>query len=119
MASTRNNNTIGQYKLQQSSYAPGREYLVYKNGANGVAYNTRFAGNGLLQGHIPWNQMSRNSVDIEGFLFGVGSTNLVNPIGPLTPEIIPLNTANIYETPPVLIPEPLMVHKGQRPFPIG
>ena len=61
--------------------------------------------------------MSHNAADIESFLFGVGSTNLVNPQPCLTPELKQLSTANVYEKDPTYIPEPLVMEKNQRPFP--
>lgn len=118
MASTRNNNTFGNYCLQQRSYRNSAEYLTYTNSANGYAYDTRLPGNGMLVGQMPWNKLSNNAADIESFLFGINSTNLVKPQGPLVPELIPLRDANLFEKEPVFIPEPLVVQKNQRPYPI-
>jgi hypothetical protein len=115
MASTRNNNTPGNYCLQQRDYAHARGYTGYINSAYGDAYDTRLPGNGLNPAQIPWNKLSNNSADIESFLFGINSTNLVNPAPPLTPQLTCLKTANVFETKPVYIPEPLVVEKRQRP----
>jgi len=116
MASTRNKNTPGNYCLQQKEYAESRQYTEYKYSAYGQAYDTRLPGNGLNPGQVPWNTLSHNAADIESFLFGINSTNLVTPAPPLTPELTCLKTANVFETRPVYIPEPLVVEKGQRPF---
>ena len=116
MASTRNNNTPGNYGLQQRQYKDYSQHTLYANGAFGAAYHTQWAGNGLNPGQIPSNKMSSNAADIESFLFGINSTNLVKPAGPLTPEINCLSMANIFETRPVYMPEPLVVDKSQRPF---
>lgn len=118
MASTRNNNTFGNYCLQQRSIKEAAQYLVYTNSANGYAYDTRLPGNGLLMGQMPWNQLSHNAADIESFLFGINSTNLVKPEAPLVPELKRLPSAHVFEKGPVYIPEPLVVQKNQRPFPI-
>jgi hypothetical protein len=117
MASTRNKNTPGNYCLQQFEYSQGRQYTIYKNSAAGEAYDTKLPGNGLLPAQIPWNQMSYNAPDIESFLFGINSTNLVNPQPCLTPELKNLKSANVFEKGPIYIPEPLVVEKNQRPFP--
>jgi hypothetical protein len=61
--------------------------------------------------------MSKNAPDIESFLFGINSTNLVTPQPCLTPEIKQLQSANVFDKGPVYIPEPLVVEKKQRPFP--
>jgi len=118
MASTRNKNTPGNYCLDQKQYTDSSAWTLYANGANGEAYDTRLAGNGLNPGQLPWTTMSYNSADIESFLFGINSTNLVNPAPCLTPEIKYLKMANVFKTPDVIMPVPLTVPKGQRPFPL-
>ena len=64
MASTRNNNTPGNYCLQQRSYQQARQETIYKHSAYGEAYSTKWAGNGLNPGQLPWNTMSKNAPDI-------------------------------------------------------
>ena len=123
MASTRNKNTIGDYNLEQKSFQSSEQYALYKNSQYGAAYNTRWCGNGLLPAQIPWTNLSHNSCDIESFLMGIGSTNLTKPRpAPFKPELKSFGSANIYETKEMnsnnYIPEPLIIVKGQRPFPI-
>lgn len=118
MASTRNRNTPGNYCLEQREYKNSEQYTLYPNSQYGAAYNTRLPGNGLNPAQIPWNKLSYNAPDIESFLFGINSTNLVNPAPCLVPELAKLNSANIYEKEVIFIPEPLVVEKNQRPFPI-
>jgi hypothetical protein len=119
MASTRNKNTRGNYCLEEIANAHSRTYTIYKNSGCNEAYNTQLPGNGLNPAQIPWNKLSYNAVDIESFLFGVNSTNLVEPKAPcLTPELKVLSSANIYENEPTYVPEPLVVENNQRPFPV-
>jgi hypothetical protein len=118
MASTRNHNTPGNYCLQQRSYTESRNYLINKDSPHAAAYDTRLPGNGLLPGQVPWTQLSYNAADIESFLYGIGSTNLVDPKPCFTPELKRLQSANIFEKGPTYMPEPLAVSKTQRPFPI-
>ena len=117
MASTRNINTPGNYCLEERQYKHMEHYTLYKNSQYGEAYKTRLPGNGVNPGQIPGNKLSYNSVDIESFLFGVNSTNLVKPAGPLVPELANLKTENFFEYAPVFMPEKLVVEKNQRPFP--
>jgi len=117
MASTRNKNTPSDYCLQQQTYTQARQHTIYKHSAYGEAYDTKWAGNGLNPGQLPWNTMSNNAPDIESFLFGINSTNLVNPQPCLTPELKQLPTANVFEREPTYIPQPLVIEKKQRPFP--
>ena len=118
MESTRNKNTPVNYKLEDRHYKTAHTHIMYENGSNGSAYDTRIAGNGLNPGNTPWNKLSTNAADIESFLFGINATNLVNPAPPLTPELKCLQTANIFKTGPVIMPVPQAVPKFQRPFPL-
>jgi len=119
MASTRNKNTYGNYALEQKQYSQNAQYTLYANSQYGEAYNTCLAGNGLNPGQMPWTTMSNNAPDIETFLFGINSTNLVNPTPPmLVPQLKCLNSANLFERSTIFIPEPLTIEKHQRPLPI-
>jgi len=118
MASTRNKNTKGNYCLEQRQYQEKQTYSLYPNSQYGAAYNTKLPGNGLLPGQIPWNKLSYNASDTESFLFGINSTNLVNPGPCFVPEITKLNSVDIFEKNATMMPEPLVVEKRQRPFPI-
>ena len=117
MASTRNRNTPGNYCLDQSSYSNSLNYTTYKNASHGEAYDTKLPGNGLNPGRIPWNKLSNNSSDIESFLFGINSTNLVNPAPCITPDLLRLSSANIFDKEVTYLPEPLVIESRQRPLP--
>jgi hypothetical protein len=116
MASTRNINTPVNYRLEERKYQTVQEHVMYENAAHGQAWDTKIAGNGLNPGNMPWNKLSTNSSDIESFLFGINSTNLINPAGPLRPELTSLSSANVFEKSPVYMPNPLFVEKYQRPL---
>jgi hypothetical protein len=118
MASTRNKNTSGNYCLDQRQNTGIESWQLYKNGANGYAYDTRLPGNGLNPGQLPWDTLSNNAVDIETFLFGINSTNLVNPAPPLTPELKCLQQADAFKSTPIIMPIPQAIPKYQRPFPV-
>jgi hypothetical protein len=118
MASTRNKNTPGNYCLEQRQFTNFEKYTLYPNSQYGAAYNTQLPGNGLLPGQIPGNKLSYNVEDTESFLFGINSTNLVNPAPCFVPEIAKLQTANIYKSQSTYIPQPLVIENNQRPFPV-
>ena len=118
MASTRNKNTPGNYCLDQRQNIQSELWQLYTNGANGCPYDTKLAGNGLNPGQLCYNSLSHNPSDIESFLFGINSTNLVNPSPPLTPNLKCLQSVNIYNKPDIIMPVPLVVPKNQRPYPI-
>ena len=118
MASTRNRNTPGNYRLEENQYRQFENYTLYANSQYGSAYNTRLPGDGLLPAQIPWNKLSYNAADTESFLLGINSTNLVNPAPCFKPEIVQLTSTDIYQKAPTYIPEPLVIEKNQRPFPV-
>lgn len=118
MASTRNKNTLGNYNLEQQKYKQFENYTLYLNSQCGAAYKTHLPGNGLLPGQIPCNKLSYNALDTESFLFGINSTNLVNPKSCFVPEINKLNSVDIYRKETIYMPEPLVIDNNQRPFPI-
>ena len=49
-------------------------------------------------------------------LFGIGSTNLVNPKAPTNPELKNLKTLDIMERPKVFVVEPRSLNSDQRPM---
>jgi hypothetical protein len=116
MASTRNKNTPGNYELEQWSLEQSRVQQSYLYQPNGQAITTHFAGNGLLPSWMPPTLLSKNSVDIESFLRGTGTTNLVNPKPDTEPSLIPVESLNIADRLPLLLPKPLFIEPEQRPL---
>jgi hypothetical protein len=118
MASTRNNNCPSDYCLQQKSYADGRNYLDYKYSQAGRAYNTSIPCLGIMPSHMPREAFSCNSVEIESSLLGINSTNLVNPQKPIEPELKEMQFTSYFERLSTIMPEPMVIEKSQRPFPV-
>tara|TARA_B100000424_G_C22945740_1_gene503431 strand:- start:1176 stop:1538 length:363 start_codon:yes stop_codon:yes gene_type:complete len=118
MASTRNNNTPGNYCVQQESYRNAFNYTEFKNSPYGQAYNNALPTLGITPSHMPRSILSNNSVEIESSLFGINSTNLVNPQQPVIPNLKNLPEVSYFKKLPTFMPEPLVVQKNQRPFPI-
>jgi hypothetical protein len=117
MASTRNINTRGDYNLEQRQFKNFENYTLFPNSQYGAAFNTRLPGNGLNPAQIPWNKLSYNAPDVESFLLGINSTNLVNPAPCFVPELAKIDSVNVFEKGPIIVPEPLVIEKSQRPFP--
>ena len=118
MASTRNNNMPSDYCLQQKSYTDTQKYTGYEYSQVGRAYKNAMPCMGITPSHMPREAFSTNSVEIESSLFGINSTNLVNPQTPITPNLKTLPEISYFDRLPTYIPEPLVVEKAQRPFPI-
>lgn len=119
MASSRNKNTFGDYNAEQLDYKRSFQHRTYIHGPNGVPVKTFLPGNGLLPGRSPLTEFSYNSPttarDIESFLYGINSTNLVNPQENITFQLKKLPTLDLYETPKTIMPDPLIVERNQRP----
>jgi hypothetical protein len=112
MASTRNINTPGNYKMEQQSL--NKHYSTVMYAYKGKAYQSNFAGDGLLVGNMKGRDLARNDCDIESYLFGIGSTNLVQPLPIVQPQINSIQSLNIFKK-SVIIPSPIMsIEPGQR-----
>lgn len=118
MASTRNNNTPGDYCQQQKSYKQSLDYNEYQYSQVGRAYKNALPCMGITPSHMPREAFSQNSIEIESALFGINSTNLVNPQKPVVPQLKQLPGVSYFERLQTFMPEPLVVEKYQRPFPV-
>ena len=116
MASTRNRNCPGDYKMEQTQFRENLNYLTEKQNGYSVPVETYYAGNGLLMGRIASENLAHNACDIESYLRGTGATNLVNPAGEFYPNIKPFQSLSIMNKTPLIMPEPLVVRKDQRPY---
>jgi hypothetical protein len=117
MASTRNINSAGDYQRAQHELEARRARDSYAGSA--VCKDTYLPGNGLLAGRVGHSELSRNGADIEGFLFGIGSTNLVEPMAPCAPQLRDLKSLSIVESRKTMLPTPLVVQPFQRPRPLN
>lgn len=115
MASTRSKNNEGDYRLEQNANLGLCNYLTSNKNNFGNPTTTYFAGNGLLPGRIAPANLSSNPCDIESQLFGIGTSNLVKPKPAVKPLIHDLHSLNISNRLSIMVPEPLIVEKGQRP----
>lgn len=116
MASTRNKNTTGNYILEQRSLDLAREYDLYKNAPNGPAYDPALPEFGFNPSTMGRDNFAYNSIDIETALFGISSTNLVNPQPRVEPELKRLPEIKYFDRLPKLImPMPLVIENNQRP----
>jgi hypothetical protein len=118
MASTRNNNTKSDYCLQQTGVEQIRDYKLYDNSQYGKAYDPAIPTLGYTPSHMNRENFSTNPIDIESSLFGINSTNLVEPMAPVQPELKQLKEVEFFKTLPVIMPLPLVMEARQRPFPI-
>jgi hypothetical protein len=114
MSSTSNKNSPGEYQLQVAGNQYIDQFTLYK-------YSTQpttplFAGNGLIMPRMGREELSAHSVDHETYLFGIGSTNLVNPKPEFVPEIKEIKSLNIVPTRQLIMPQPSIPNNNERPL---
>jgi len=103
MASTRNKNTRADFKIEQNVQNLARNYVAFESV-------------GILPTKMSREHFARNSVDIESALFGINSTNLVDPQAPVVPQLKQLPEVKFFDRMAMFMPEPLVVEKAARPF---
>lgn len=115
MASTRNKNTRINYCIQQRQFQNNYVYNSNLHSQWGEAYTTHLPTYGLNPPSLPRNKLSKNPIEIESSLFGINSTNLVNPEPKVNPKINDLDNLTFFDKLPLFVPEPLVLKNNQRP----
>jgi hypothetical protein len=116
MTSTRNKNTRGNYYADENGKESQRLYSRFENQGNGKAYTSHFAGDGLLTGQMGSRELSHNYADIDSYLKGIGSTNLVTPLPIIDPKYKKHESLSIIYKMPLYMPAPMQLDKNQRPL---
>lgn len=114
MAATRNKNTKEDYFLQEWSKNKIFETKTYLHASQGQAINPHYAGNGLIGGKMHAKELAYNDCDIESYLRGIGSTNLVSPKTDVTPQYKDLNSLNVINKKQMIMPDNLIIEPNQR-----
>ena len=114
MASTRNKNTPGDYRLEKDSILIQREYRT--NPVFSVPTQSYHPGNGLLGAKTSRDVMASNACDIESSLFGIGANNLENPRPANVPDLHTLKSLSIMDRIPIIQPSPLVISRANRPM---
>ena len=115
MSSTRFINTPSQYKLETAINQRICDNRLYEKRTK--ADNLVLPNAGIFQGHIPGHVLSSNCADVESQLFGIGSNDLVHERKRVEPNISTFqHQAFFYRPKDILIPDPLVIEKNQRPI---
>jgi hypothetical protein len=112
MSSTRNNNSAGDYALQQQQYNLAR---VHIHAPYRKSYHTSLVDLGYNPDHLPREELSQNPIDIESKLMGIGSSNLVSAQPTVYPSLKHLPTHSYFNRTPMVMPKRLVVEPNQRP----
>ena len=115
MASTRSNNTPGDYNQQQSGFRDQHMYMSYVNSASGAAAKPAMPDIGVMPSGVDRSTYASNAIDIESELRGTGCSNLVAPKAAVVCETRELGTMSFFERPVLTMPEPMVTERFQRP----
>ena len=118
MASTRNKNTPGEYKQEQNRNNAVFEYYRFENGPSGKATlngeHVHF-DLGSNPSSRPAGELSKNFVDIESSLRGIGANNNVSRQPDVLPQLKDMKFVSYFDRPKVQMPDPLVIEDNQRP----
>jgi len=115
MASTRNRNTPGDYRLEKGAYQKSCDYNTYETyGVPGASY---YPGLGIAGAKMARTELANNSCDIESNLFGIGANNLESPQPNVVPNMKQQKSLNFADRVPFFMPKQLEVDTSiQRPL---
>ena len=115
MASTRNRNTPGDYRLEKGAYQAAATYNTYE--PYGLPAASYYPGLGIAGAKMARTELASNSCDIESNLFGIGSTNLETPQPTVIPNMKQPKSLNFADRVPFFMPKQLEVDTSiQRPL---
>ena len=114
MASTRNNNMPGEYCLRQMSNKHSTNYNTYEGAGMNKVNLLPCAG--ILPGQIHNSILSKNSTDVESFLLGINSSNLVDPSPEFNAKLKCHKLLSFYQRLQPSLPTPLVIEGCQRPI---
>ena len=113
MSSTRNLNTIDDYRVKKQESIKTNNYMFY----DGFATNNNSAL--FIRGPNPSiyaGQLSHNAIDIESTLRGIRSTNLEGPSFKADPHLKYLPETEYFKVDRTYIPRPVFHSTSERPL---
>lgn len=116
MASTRNKNSIYDYKLEQNQNINVVDHRTHS--MRNYANIDVMPDAGIYVSHMPMSCLSTNAIDVESSLRGIQSSNLVD----LTqrnfaiPQSRTLKPLAYFERLQMMLPDPLVIEDNQRPL---
>ena len=115
MTDTRKKSQKGDYNLEQAVTFGFYDYFFNSENRMGNPVNTYLPGNGLVGQKVSRVNLANNSCDIESMLRGTGTCNMVETQNLVVPDLRQLKPLDLFETKTTQLPEPMVVHRGQRP----
>lgn len=116
MTDSRKKSNRGDYEKEQEFNTMKYKWYSDPTSFYGKPEALYHPGNGLIGAKVSNMDLANNTVDIEGYLRGIGTANMLKHYVPPKPDIKYAKSLNLFEN-EVSMPEPLVVHRGQRPLP--
>ena len=113
MSSTRNLNTVNDYRVKKQESVHINNYMLYDGFAvnNNAALFVRGSNPSMYSG-----QLSHNAIDIESTLRGIRSTNLEGPSFKAEPQLKSLAQTEYFKVSPTNMPKPFYQMCNERPL---
>jgi len=109
----------GNYKMQTAINNRIFHSSIYKYGAFGTPYLSSLPqGGSAPPSRMDRNRLSKNPVEIESQLFGIGSSNLVSGYRPPLATINRLKDISFFDRNKIIMPCTLVVEGAQRALPL-
>lgn len=116
MASTSLRNLPGQYCKERNSNHQNSDYSVYENNKIPNSLPDFGINAGNMAGGYSQNVLSNNTADLESYLFGIGTSNLVKTFKTPNPRLNKLDNLKFFSKPGLSMPTPLVIENRQRPI---
>lgn len=110
MAGTRNKQTMNDFRKYQSEMNKQSEWNT-----STILNSPAFPCSGINVQYTPSMRLSKNAVDVETFLYGIGSNNYIFPTTTPSAEYNHLQTVSFAPIPNLYIPILPAYLKNQRP----
>ena len=115
MSSTRNINTPGNYNLERMQDNTTFQEVMYTHNSYGRAVHAALpCGGNAPPSRLSNYNLSHNPVAVESQLFGIGSTNLVEPRPIIQNQAKKLPNVTFFYRNNIIMPNKLVVEKNQR-----
>jgi len=113
MTSTRNKNSVQDYNQEIRRKTEYTSYRLFDSYGKTKTANLPIASG--LPSKMSRENLSHNSIDIENRLFGIGSSNLVNPQSDIAPNLKEQTMISFFDRNTCLImPEKLVINTNER-----
>ena len=111
MAGTRNKQMYNDFCVSKQQVENQSEWGI----TNNILQTPAYPCSGINVQKMPAHCLSSNSVDVETYLYGIGSNNYEFPTSVPSPSFTPLKPVSFTPTPNLYLPRLPPFLQGQRP----